>query len=67
MHFEFTPTLLVLLMQASYSGYFSTFLGNSERERHLLVKEALAGEGAGSDSLAHLSSIFAYAGILARR
>ena len=64
-HFEFTPNLLVLAMQASYSGYFSTFLGNSEAERHLLVKEVVGGEGLPPD-MAHLSCLAAYAGLLAR-
>ena len=64
---EFSPTLLLLLAQASASGAFSTFRENSERERFLALRRASSSslEELGPEDLP-CSSVFCYLQLLLR-
>lgn len=64
-HFEFSAYFLQLLSQAVYSGYFSSFRGNCERERRLYIRITTQNENL-SLADAEYSTIFCYIGILLR-
>jgi hypothetical protein len=63
--FEYTETLLLVLVFTLQSGIMSTFRGNNERERVMRMRSALQFEDIGSDDLDY-SSITFYIHLLLR-
>ena len=61
--FEYTSQLLVLLLQASHSGFFTSFRCNSERERLLFMSKGAMTEALSNLELQH-SSVFCYVLVL---
>jgi hypothetical protein len=63
--FEYTPYMLQVILQSAYSGMFSSFRGNCDRERNKLLRSVRT-----SFELTHgdavFSSIFVYINILLR-
>jgi hypothetical protein len=63
--FEYTGYFLQMFAQAVYSGYFSSFRGNCERERRTYIRHVSHNENL-SFADAEYSTIFCYVGILLR-
>lgn len=61
--FEFTAYLLTFILQSSFSGYFSTFRGNHDMDRHRWLRLSSRIENIPSIDLPY-SSLFCYLSIL---